>query len=297
VSGEASLAQLMHCRLGMVALAQQQLRGFLLRLKRFGLNRDALVTAARAGWVARGVLYIILGGLATLAAVGEGGGLHDGDGIVQWIMRLPAGTLLVALAACGFAGYALYSAALLVFGQENADSAFAAAFTRIKGAIGCMVYGSLTLTSVQLLLGHHKSGNSKEVWFVSLFHAPFGRFVIGAIGVFLIGFGVYQCMYAVSDKHRKEVSVSAMGDTESVAFLWIGRLGMIARGIVFGVIGTFTVRAAVMAANSGKTTSTSGALREIRDIGWLPLVIVAIGLAAYGVLQLFYAKYRKVDVA
>lgn len=280
----------------MVALAQEQLRGFLLRLKRVGLNRDTLVTAARAGWVARGVLYIILGGLATLAAVGEGGGLHDGQGIVRWIMKLPAGTLLVALSALGFAGYALYCAALLVFGQEDSDGPWASAFTRIKGAIGCIVYGSLTLTSVQLLLGHHRQGNSKEVWFVSLLHAPWGRFVIGAIGVVLIGFGLYQCVYAVSAKHREEVSVSAMGETESVAFLWIGRIGLIARGVVFGVIGFFTLRAAIMAAESGESTTTSGALREIRDIGWLPLVIVALGLAAYGVLQLFYAKYRKIDV-
>lgn len=287
----------MHWHLGMVALAQEQLRGFLLRLKRFGLNHDTLVTAARAGWVARGVLYIILGGLATLAAVGEGGGLHDGQGIVRWVMKLPAGTLLVALSALGFAGYALYSAALLVFGQENADGPLAAAFTRAKGAIGCMVYGSLTLTSVQLLLGHHQKGESKEVWFVSLLHAPWGRFVIGAIGVSLIGFGVYQCVFAVSAKHRDDVRISAMGEKESVAFLWIGRMGLIARGVVFGVIGYFTLRAAIMAAESGASTTTSGALREIRDVGWVPLVIVALGLAAYGVLQLFYAKYRKVDVA
>ena len=287
----------MHCRLGMVALAQEQLRGFLLRLKRFGMNHDTLVTAARAGWVARGVLYIILGGLAALAAVGEGGGLHDGQGIVRWIMKLPAGTLLVGLSACGFAGYALYCAALLAFGQENSDGPWASAITRVKGAVGCIVYGSLTLTSVQLLLGHHKQGNTKEVWFVSLLHEPWGRFVIGAVGVSLIGFGVYQCIYAVSAKHREEVRVSAMGQTESVAFLWIGRIGLVARGIVFGVVGYFTLRAAIVAAESGESTTTSGALREIRDVGWFPLVIVALGLAAYGVLQLFYAKYRKVDVA
>ena len=290
------MAQLMHCCLGMVALAQEQLRGFLLRLKRFGLNRDTLVKAARAGWVARGVLYIILGGLAALAAVGEGGGLHDGQGIVRWIMELPAGTLLVALSACGFAGYALYCAALLVFGEENADGQWAALLTRAKGAIGCMVYGSLTLTSVQLLLGHHEKGGGKEVWFVSLLSAPAGRFIIGAVGVGLIGFGVYQCISAAGAKHREEVSGSAMGATESVAFLWIGRIGLIARGIVFGVIGFFTVRAAVAAASGGTSTSTSGALREIRDVGWVPLVIVALGLAAYGVLQLFYAKYRKIEV-
>lgn len=279
----------------MVELAQTQLRGFLLRLNRFGLNRDSLATAARIGWLARGVLYFILGALATLAAVGEGGGLHDGRGVVRWVMELPAGTMLVALAACGFAGYALYCAALAAFGQDNADSKWAAVLMRVKGAIGFVVYGSLTLTSVQLLLGHHESGDSKRVWFGALLREPWGRLLVGVIGVSVIAFGVYQCFYAASAKHREEVNGSAMNARERFAFLWVGRVGLIARGIVFGVIGYFVLRSAIHTASAD--ASTSGALREIRDVGWVPLVVIALGLVAYGVLQLFYAKYRKVDVA
>lgn len=285
----------MHSWPGMVELAQTQLRGFLLRLNRFGLNRHSLATAARIGWLARGVLYFILGALATLAAVGEGGGLHDGQGVVRWVMDLPAGTLLVALATCGFAGYTLYCAALAVFGQDNADSKWAAALTRVKGAVGFLVYGSLTLTSVQLLLGHHESGGSKRVWFTALLREPWGRVVLGAIGVAVIAFGVYQCFYAASAKHREEVNGSAMTAKEKLVFLWVGRIGLTARGIVFGLVGYFILRSAIHTASSD--ASTSAALREIRDVGWLPLVVIALGLVAYGVLQLFYAKYRKVDVA
>jgi hypothetical protein len=281
----------------MVESAQKQLRGFLLRLKRIGINQDALATAARIGWAARGVLYFMLGALATLAAIGEGGGLHDGAGVVSWVMGLPAGTLLVALCACGFAGYASYCAALLIFGQENSDSRWAAAFVRAKGAVGCIVYGSLTFTSVQLLLGHHERGDSKKVWTAALLAEPWGRVLLGVIGVGLIGFGVYQCVYAASAKHREEVSAGAMSAHEQVAFLWIGRVGLVARGVVFGVIGFFIVRAAIAAAPSGSSASTSGALREIRHVGWVPLATIAVGLAAYGILQLFYAKYRKIDVA
>jgi hypothetical protein len=281
----------------MVEASKQQLHGFLLRLKRIGLRREWLETAARVGWVSRGVLYLILGALATLAAVGEGGGLHDGKGVVRWIMGLPAGTLLVALAACGFVGYAIYSAALACFGQENADGMMAAASARLKGVAGCIVYGSLTFTSVQLLLGHQEHGDNKRVWIASLLMQPWGRVLIGLVGVGVIGFGIYQCVYAISAKHRDEVNSQAMSANERQAFLWIGRMGLIARGLVFGVLGYFMLRAAIKVAPGSTSTSTSDALREIRDVGWAPLAVIALGLAAYGVLQLFYAKYRKIELA
>ena len=281
----------------MVEPTKQQLQGLLLRLKRIGWNREWIETAARVGWVSRGVLYLILGSLATLAAVGEGGGLHDGKGVMRWILSLPAGTLLVALSACGFAGYALYSAALMCFGQEKTDGPMAAVVARLKGAIGCVVYGSLTFTSVQLLLGHDNHGDEKRVWIATLLTQPWGRVVIGILGACVIGFGIYQCIYAVSAKHREEVNSQAMSMNERSAFLWIGRAGLISRGFVFGVLGYFMLRAAIKAAPGGTDTSTSDALREIRDVGWAPLAVIALGLAAYGVLQLFYAKYRKIELA
>jgi hypothetical protein len=255
------------------------------------MPRDALETAARIGWTARGALYFILGALATLAAVGEGGGLHDNQGVVRWIMSLPAGTLLVGLAACGFAGYALYCGALAIFGQE--DSPLVA---RLKGGIGFLVYSSLTFTSIQLLLGHHSGSDSKKTWIAMLLAEPWGRVLIGVAGICLIGFGLYQCKYAASGKHKQEVQAGAMSTRERSAFVWIGRVGLTARGLVFAVIGYFTVRAAFKAGPSA-AAGTVEALREIRNIGWVPLAVIALGLAAYGVLQLFYAKYRKIELA
>ena len=121
--------------------------------------------------------------------------------------------------------------------------------------------------------------------------------MLGIIGAAVIAFGIYQCVYAASAKHRKEVHGQAMSPRERTAFLWIGRAGLIARGVVFGVIGYFMLRAAIKAAPGGTSTSTSDALREIRDVGWVPLAVIALGLVAYGILQLFYAKYRKIELA
>jgi len=276
----------------MTELTHHQLTDFLAPLKRIGLKHGALERAARLGWVARGVLYLILGALATLAAVGEGGGLHDGAGVVRWIMDLPAGVLLVGAAAIGFAGYALYGIALLCFGDRSAHG-FAAFMVRGKGAVACVVYGSLALTSVQLLMGHASSGG-KSIWIASMLRQPWGQVVLGLAGVATIAFGLYQAYFGLKGKHRDEVNGQAMNEAERRSFLWIGRLGLTARGIVLGMIGYFVVRTAIE--SSPSSSDTAAALREMRHFGVAPLVTVAVGLAAYGILQFFYAKYRRVQL-
>ena len=279
----------------MTELAQQPFGGLLYSLKRFGLQHGTLELAARLGWAARGVLYLILGALATLAAVGEGGGLHDGKGVVRWIMNLPAGKLLVGIAAIGFAAYAVYGVALLCVGDESARGRFAGLAARAKGAIGCLVYGSLALTSDQLLLGHSSQGDAKRMWIASLLTRPWGRVLFGLAGVLTIGFGLYQLKFGLQGKHRNEVDGQAMSAAEQRSFLWIGRTGLAARGVVLGVIGYFILRAAIEVAPGGDN-NTASALREIRHMGVAPLATIAVGLIAYGLLQFFYARYRRVQL-
>lgn len=274
---------------------QPQLRGLLFSLQRIGLQQGALEAAARFGWAARGVLYLILGALATLAAVGEGGGLHDGKGVVRWLMSLPAGKLLVGIAAVGFAAYALYGAALVCFGEAGGRGKWAPIVSRAKGAIACVVYGSLAFTSIQLLLGHATEGDQKRVWIASMLMHSWGRVLIGLVGVATIGFGLYQLKFGFDGKHRQEVDARAMGETEQRSFLWIGRLGLAARGVVLGVIGYFLLHAAIAVAPA-EGDNTAAALREIRGMGVAPLAIIALGLSAYGVLQFFYARYRPVQL-
>jgi hypothetical protein len=74
-----------------------------------------------------------------------------------------------------------------------------------------------------------------------------------------------------------------------------GRLGHSARGVVFHIIGYYLIQAALKA-DPGKAKGVGGALHEVAQSGWFVLAIVACGLAAYGVLQLFFAKYRHLSL-
>lgn len=72
------------------------------------MARSLLDPIARAGFVARGMVYVTVGVLAAEAAAGRGGGTTNTRGAMRAIGRLDAtGVLLLALAA-GLVAYAAW---------------------------------------------------------------------------------------------------------------------------------------------------------------------------------------------
>jgi hypothetical protein len=77
---------------------------------------------------------------------------------------------------------------------------------------------------------------------------------------------------------------------------WIGSVGHVARGVVFGLIGVFVIKAAVDY-KPKDAIGIDGALRKLVDAPYGPwlLGLVAAGLLAYGVYCAFDARYRDVS--
>jgi hypothetical protein len=85
-------------------------------------HREALERGARLGYAAQGVVYLIVGGLAFLAATGRGGGTTDTRGALQSLLSQPFGRVLLALAALGLLGYALWRVMMGVRDPERGGS-------------------------------------------------------------------------------------------------------------------------------------------------------------------------------
>jgi hypothetical protein len=74
-----------------------------------------------------------------------------------------------------------------------------------------------------------------------------------------------------------------------------GRFGMAARGLVFGTIGFFLIRAALRY-DAREAKGLAEALRTMASSSsprWL-LGAVAVGLVSYGLYELFEARYRRI---
>src|ERR1700687_2389901 len=76
------------------------------------------VLIGRAGFVARGAVYFIVGWLAVMAAFG-GSAATDKQGALETIGQLPLGTVLLGVAAAGLFAYALWSLVRAMFDPEQ----------------------------------------------------------------------------------------------------------------------------------------------------------------------------------
>jgi uncharacterized membrane protein HdeD (DUF308 family) len=116
---------------------------------------------ARAGLVARGVVYGIIGILALKLALGDGGKATDQEGALQTIAHQSFGKALLVLVAIGLGGYALWRLirAAVGHGAEQRDSTF----ERISALDSGIAYGLLCIAAVEILTSSSGgSGSTKQ---------------------------------------------------------------------------------------------------------------------------------------
>jgi len=260
--------------------------------------RDWKDPIGRVGLVGQGVLATIIGLLAIRIAMGEKDDAATNEGAVAWLAQQPLGKfLLVALTVALFA-LALWRflCALMgdpVEGSEPKD--------RIKYAVLGVVYLLLAIATLGVTIanwtgsgesaGSQESGDeSSQKAASTLFDAPAGRWLVGILGVALIGYAGFNFYKQAVKKKFAERLGSSKGS-------WVERLGQVgyaAQSLVYAVVGYFFVQAAI-AFKSSTAKGPSGALIELADTtaGKVLLWVIAIGLFAYGVFCIAEAKYRK----
>lgn len=255
----------------------------------------------RFGYAAKGVVYVIVGGLAAQAAAGAGGSTTDTRGALEWIVAAPFGRFLLGAVAVGLAGYAVWRVAQGVLDTEDKSSNPKGLLTRLSyGGVG-VIYAGLALSAVRLAMGTANSeggeGSSTQDWTAWLLAQPFGQGLVALAGAMVIGSGVIQLARAWTASFRDTLELADLGEPRATWATRVGRAGFAARGIAFGIIGGFLIVAALQS-RPDQARGLGGALETLarQPFGpWL-LGIVAIGLVAYGLFALVEARYRRMIV-
>ncbi|HUZ98566.1 MAG TPA: DUF1206 domain-containing protein [Gaiellaceae bacterium] len=248
---------------------------------------------ARGGFVARGVVYIVIGILAIKLAAGSGGANPSQQGALKAVAAQPFGKLLLILIAIGLAGYALWRIvrALLGHGREGADRDL----DRVAALASGVVYSVLCALAVTILLGSGGgSGNAKSAT-AGVLGWPAGTWLVGIAGAVLVGVGLYQGYRGVSKDFLEDSKTEQMSPAVRRWLEWIGTVGYLARMLVFGLVGGFLIKAAVDY-NPDKAVGLDGALAKVDHASYGPflLAIVAAGLIAFGVYSLADSRYRRI---
>jgi uncharacterized protein DUF1206 len=249
---------------------------------------------ARAGFVARGLIYGIIGILAIKLAIGNGGTTTDQQGALKTIAHQPFGKVLLILVAIGLAGYALWRLvhALLGHGPEDSDSTF----DRVDALGSAIGYASLCAVAVEILLGSGSSGGSSNAQTTAgVFGWPAGVWLVGIAGAVLIGVGLYQGYCGLSKDFLRDSKTEEMSPRMRSWIEWIGTFGHLARMVVSVLVGVFLIKAAIDY-NPNKAVGLDGALAKIAHASYGPFLLglVAAGLIAFGIYSLSDARYRRI---
>jgi hypothetical protein len=248
---------------------------------------------SRAGFVARGLIYGIIGVLAVKLALGEGGKTTNQQGALRTVAHQPFGKVLLILVSIGVAGYAIWRILRAVVG--HGPQAHDSGFKRAAGLASGISYAAICAVAIEILAGSGGgSGNTKKTT-AGVFGWPAGQWLVGIAGVVLVGVGLYQGYQGAGKKFLDDQKTSEMSPTVKHWITAIGVFGLLARMVVFGLIGIFLIKAAIDY-NPDKAVGIDGALAKLIRHSYGPalLGIVAAGLVAFALYSLSDARYRKI---
>ena len=258
---------------------------------------------ARFGYAAKGVVYVVVGALAALAAFGSGGQTTGSKGALQTIAEQPYGRVLLGLVAFGLAGYALWQFIRAIEDPEYEGSDGKAIAKRVGFFISGVIHFGLVWYAIGILTGAASGGggggggdSGAQTWSARVMEYPMGRWLLMLIGAGIVGYGIFQLTKAFKSELGKRLHLGQLEPGTYRAVVAISRFGLAARGVVFGIIGGFLATAAYHH-NPGEARGVDGALEALQRQPYGPWLLgtVAVGLIAYGIFEFVKARYRQIN--
>lgn len=259
-------------------------------------SNRGLTIAARVGYFAHGIVYGLVGTLALLAALGQsGGGVTGSEGAVQRVGRSDWGEPLLWALAIGLACYSLWNFIRAVFDPEHVGRASKGLLKRIGYGISGITHTFLAVYAFQLAAGLGGSDGGSDRTIARVLQYPGGRIAIAIAGLAVIAFGLSEFFRAIKNDVGREFNGGDLPPGRWNLVCTIARIGLCARGAVFPIIGGSLIVAAIDS-NASEAQSFGDALRQIasQPFGTFLLGLVAAGLIAYGIYQLFVARYAHI---
>ncbi|MEA2340126.1 MAG: hypothetical protein QOG11_203, partial [Solirubrobacteraceae bacterium] len=122
-----------------------------------------------------------------------------------------------------------------------------------------------------------------------------GPVLVGIAGAVLIGVAAFQAYEGLTEKFLDDSKTEQMSPGVQRVFTALGVFGMVARAVVFALVGYGLIKAAIDY-NAQKAVGLDGALRKLADASYGPwlLGVVAAGLIGFALYSLADARFRRV---
>jgi hypothetical protein len=255
--------------------------------------------AAVIGYLAKGILWFLMGGLTLQAALGMGSARVDQNVVLLRLFAQPFGKYTLIVLAIGLGSYAVWRVMQAFFDPDNQGKDFIGIVNRASYVVTGLGYIGMAFAAFELSTGSGSGGGSEQITRVMtarILTYPLGSLLVGLVGAFITGLGLYQIYLGYSTRFEHAFEEAEMTPEERRWAIHIGRFGFISRSIVFSVIGIIFIHAAIRY-EPHQVGFFGQALRSLSEqpYGVYIIGVLGLGLMAYGVYSMVLARYRRID--
>lgn len=257
-------------------------------------DSDAFEYAARAGFAISGVLHLLIGYIIVRIAFGSGGNA-DQSGALAALSAQTGGALMLWVAAIGLVALGLWRVAEAIVGSKPGEGSGprqddTPAWKRAKSVGLAIVDFAIALSAARFALGSGQQSSRQNAGLsAQMMQSGLGKVVLVAVGLGLIGVGIYHVYKGASKKFLKDLRVSG-----GPAVTAVGVGGYVAKGLVLAGAGVLVI-VATLQANPAKAAGFDAAVKTLGQapFGKVLLVLAALGIAAFGVYSFVRARFGR----
>lgn len=251
----------------------------------------------RAGFLARGVTYGVIGALTLAMALGAGtmGTAPNQQGALGLIASSALGRVALVAIAAGLLAYALWKFSQGISGRGPEGGGSPELKDRIANLAGGVVYAGFFVVAIRVLTGSAGNSSSEPKHAAAgVLGWPGGRLIVGICGAALIAISLYQLYDALRGGFADEAKTERMSPGQHRLFMLLGHIGLTARALVFAVVGYFILRTAIDF-DPNTAVGLDGALARLHRQPFGPWILglVAAGLLIFATYSLLEARYRR----
>lgn len=282
------------------------------------LDMQRLKPVMQVGWVAKGLVYGLIGIIAIPIALNGGGGSSSDDtasreGALAEIAEASYGPVLLVVVAIGLFLYAAWRLTTALLPGDNSEAETWA--HRIGWGGSAILYGFLAWSALSFVIsdsggsgggsssggsgsggGGSGSGGGSTLEKVSrtLLESTGGRWLLGIGAIGGLAVAGYFADKGIERKYLEEVNMASATEPERTILRNFGMIGWIGRATTVGLLSILVLSSAITA-DPSDAKGLDEALRSVAGNWWgVILVLVAgVGLLAYGVHAATSARHRR----